>query len=58
MARRHLRRARHSLFSPKAWKTRLVFWSGAVMVGIAAVLLALGSDHANEQFQRLTEVSG
>lgn len=57
MTRRHLRRARHSLFSPKAWKTRLVFWSGAVMVGIAAVLLALGSDHANEQFQRLTEFS-
>jgi H+/Cl- antiporter ClcA len=57
MARRQLRRARRNLFSPKAWKTRVVFWSGAVMVGVAAVVLALDSEHANGQFQRLTEIS-
>ncbi|RMD70525.1 MAG: hypothetical protein D6819_04050 [Gammaproteobacteria bacterium] len=41
---------RRRLFSLKAWKTRLVFWSGAVAVGLAASSLAMGSDTALRGF--------
>lgn len=38
------------LLSPKIWKTRVVFWSGAVMVGLVAVFFADVSEWANEVF--------
>lgn len=52
---RRFRRTSARLLSAKAWKTRLVFWSGAVMVGLAAVLFALASEHANDGFRGLVE---
>jgi hypothetical protein len=36
--------------SRQVWRTRLVFWSGAVLVGLAATALAIGSDHAGQLF--------
>lgn len=47
------KRIRHSgreLLAPDAWKARLVFWSGAVVVGLLATVFALGTEHANEIF--------
>lgn len=47
------KRIRHSgkeLLSPDAWKTRLVFWSGAVVVGLLATAFALATEQANEFF--------
>ena len=34
-----------------------MFWSGAILVGLAATLLAIGSDHAGEAFSTLLETS-
>lgn len=39
------------------WKRRLVFWSGAIAVGLVAILLALASDYANQTFHRLLTIS-
>lgn len=35
-----------NLLSPKEWGLRLVFWGGAIIVGIVAVLFALGAQRA------------
>ena len=51
--RRHLRRSRRKLFSPKAWKVRLVFWAGAVFIGLVCALLAKLAEHANDAFLTL-----
>jgi H+/Cl- antiporter ClcA len=41
------------LLSFSAWKTHLVFWLGAVIVGLASVALTVGSELASELFKRL-----
>ncbi len=48
--RRHLTRTYAELRSPRAWRTRLVFWGGALAVGLAATTLALSSAWADERF--------
>jgi len=50
MMHRHLRRSRRALLSPKAWKVRLVFWAGAVVVGLVCALFAVLAEHANNLF--------
>lgn len=50
MMHRHLRRSRRTLLSPKAWKVRLVFWAGAVLVGLVCALFAVLAEHANQIF--------
>jgi H+/Cl- antiporter ClcA len=47
--RQQLRLTRHRLFKPNLWKTRLIFWGGAILVGIVAAMFALlgeMGDHA------------
>jgi H+/Cl- antiporter ClcA len=39
--RQHIRLTRQRLFRPTAWKTRLIFWGGAIVVGVAAAIFAL-----------------
>lgn len=39
------------------WKRRLVFWSGAISVGVAAILLAVAAEWANGVFHRLLAIS-
>jgi len=51
----HLRRSRRALLSPKAWKVRLVFWSGAVLVGLVCALFAVLAEHANRLFFAIAE---
>jgi H+/Cl- antiporter ClcA len=41
---------RHDWLSPTEWRRRIVFWSGAVMVGLAAVFFAKAADYAYELF--------
>lgn len=48
--RKHIRRSRRSLFSIRAWKIRLVFWLGAVLVGLVCVLFAELAEKANHLF--------
>lgn len=48
-----LKRIRHTgreLLSPDAWKARLVFWLGAILVGLFATGFAIASEYANELF--------
>ncbi len=53
--RKHIRRSRRRLFSFKAWRLRLVFWIGALIVGIIAVLFAKMADLADHSFTRLLD---
>ncbi|BAO43724.1 chloride channel protein [Thiolapillus brandeum] len=50
MYRKRLRQSGKHLLSRRVWRTRAVFLIGAVLVGIAASLLAMGSDWASETF--------
>jgi H+/Cl- antiporter ClcA len=47
----HIRR-RH-LLSGQRWRMRLVFWGGAVAVGLVSVAFAWAANRANEVFQHL-----
>jgi chloride channel protein, CIC family len=39
------------------WKRRLVFWSGAISVGLVAILFAVACEQANGVFHRLLAIS-
>lgn len=39
------------------WKRRLIFWSGAISVGVVAILFALASEWSNGLFHKLLAVS-
>ena len=39
------------------WKRRLVFWSGAISVGVVAILFAVACEQANTQFHKLVSYS-
>jgi len=51
------KRHRASLFSIRLWMRRLVFWGGAVGVGLAATAFALANDLAHEAFNHLLAIS-
>ncbi len=51
--RKHLRRNQRKLFSAKAWKVRLVFWTGAVLVGGLCALFAILAEQAGYVFKWL-----
>jgi H+/Cl- antiporter ClcA len=53
--RRHIKKTSRQLLSTKAWRTRLIFWSGAVLVGLAATAFALASEFANDQLHHWLE---
>jgi H+/Cl- antiporter ClcA len=44
------RRARHVWLSATSWRQRLVFWAGALAVGLVAVGFALAADRVQELF--------
>jgi len=39
------------------WKRRLIFWSGAVCVGLVAILFAVACEKANDLFHKLLAIS-
>ncbi len=51
------KRHRASLFSIRLWARRVLFWGGAIGVGLAASAFALASDHAHDLFRRILETS-
>jgi len=53
----HLRSSGKALLSPDAWKIRILFWTGAVIVGLVATGFAIGSEQANDWFHELIELS-
>ena len=46
------RRAHHVWLSATSWRQRLVFWAGALVVGLVAVAFALAADRVQELFDR------
>jgi H+/Cl- antiporter ClcA len=54
--RRHLRRNQRKFFNPSAWKVRLVFWLGALLVGGLCALFAILADYAGDVFNHLVEL--
>ncbi len=52
MYRARLRKSGKKLLSRRVWQTRAVFMTGAILVGVVASILAMGSDHASELFLR------
>lgn len=51
------KRHRVSLFSTRQWFRHVLFWGGAVGVGLAATAFALGSDQAQRLFRHVVAIS-
>lgn len=49
----NFRRARHRFFKRSLWRTRILFWGGAILVGLIAALFAIMADHADHSFREL-----
>jgi H+/Cl- antiporter ClcA len=54
--RTHLRRNQRKLFSPQAWRVRIVFWAGAVLVGGLCALFAILAEYAGHVFRMLVSL--
>ena len=52
--RQQIRLRRHRLFKTTLWKTRLIFWGGAVLVGIVAAIC--GQNDCDPRQLAVTEV--
>jgi len=50
MRRQMVRRSRALMASSRLWKSRLVFWAGALAIGLISVLFARLADRAHEFF--------
>jgi H+/Cl- antiporter ClcA len=51
--RRHVRRLKYRFFKPRSWRMRLVFWGGAMLVGLVAAVFALLAEQADEWFRSI-----
>ncbi len=51
--RQQIRLTRHRLFKTTIWKTRLIFWGGAILVGIVAAIFALLGEKADHFYRGL-----
>ncbi len=53
-----VRRSRVLMTSPRLWRPRLVFWAGALAIGLISVAFAWMADAAHALFRTLTEGPG
>lgn len=53
--RRHVRRLKFRFFKPQSWRMRLVFWGGAILVGLVAAVFALLADQADQVFRAIID---
>jgi H+/Cl- antiporter ClcA len=51
--RQHWRRNQRKLFSVSAWRVRLVFWIGALLVGLICAMFAIMADWADVAFHTI-----
>jgi chloride channel protein, CIC family len=51
--RRHISKLKYRFFRPQAWRTNLVFWGGAILVGLVAAVFALMADHADHIYRSI-----
>ena len=54
---RHVRRIKFRIFRPRIWRMRLVFWGGAMLVGLVAAIFAMLAEQADHSFRTLYEYS-
>jgi len=50
---RYVRMTLRSYINPHQWKAQLVFWGGAILVGLVSALFALGSEQATHLFRQM-----
>lgn len=48
-----VRRLKSRFLKPQAWRMRLVFWGGAILVGLVAAVFALMADQADHTFRNI-----
>ena len=48
-----VRRFKSRFLKPQAWRMRLVFWGGAILVGLVAAVFALMADQADHFFRNI-----
>ena len=51
--RRNIRQLKFRFFKPQAWRTNLVFWGGAILVGLVAAVFALMADQGDQLFRKI-----
>ncbi len=51
--RRHVRQLKYRFFKPRTWRTNLVFWGGAILVGLVAAVFAIMADQADHLFRKI-----
>ncbi len=51
--RQQIRLTRQRLFKPTIWKTRLIFWGGAILVGVVAAIFALLGERGDHFYRAL-----
>jgi H+/Cl- antiporter ClcA len=54
---KRLHHSAHGLLSPESWRIRIIFWAGAVIVGLIASFFAQAADYSNALFHRLIAIS-
>ena len=57
MGRPILETLKNMLLCTTTWKIRLVFWCSAILVGIAATLFAIASEHTHALFKQIIGIS-
>ncbi|NOQ89916.1 MAG: chloride channel protein [Gammaproteobacteria bacterium] len=51
--REHVSKLKYHFFKPQTWRTNLVFWGGAILVGLVAAIFAILADHGDQVFRRI-----
>ncbi len=51
--RHHVQQLKYRLFKPQTWRTNLVFWGGAILVGLVAAIFAILADQGDQVFRRI-----
>ncbi|MDT8283018.1 MAG: chloride channel protein [Gammaproteobacteria bacterium] len=51
--RRHVRQLKSRFFKPVAWRTNLIFWGGAILVGLIAAVFAMLAEQSDLLFRRI-----
>jgi len=55
--RHHVSKLKYYLYKPQTWRTNLVFWGGAILVGLFAAVFALMADRADHFFRQLISIN-
>lgn len=51
--RHHFHKLKVHLFQPRAWRTNIVFWGGAILVGLVAAIFAIVAEQGDFMFRKI-----